>query len=152
MNTVNNSATDTFKDREIYPLPGGTNYYQPIIGITITPSKHKEYYTKDEIDKIIADVISSEESREGIKTITCTFEELPVPAKENLGTIINVSDGFITDDRFIDGPGKHYPSNTNLIITYNIDTNTYAFDVMMGEIKSATDSEIQDIIDDLYKD
>lgn len=153
MGTVNSSASEIFVDREIYPLPGGTNYYQPIDGINVTPSKRREYYTKEEIDKIIADAIGGGGAGgEGIKSMTCTFEDLPELSKDTFGTIINVTDAFTTDSRFVDGAGKKYPSNTNVMVTYDINSSSYKFDVMMGEIKGATNDDIQDIIDDLYKD
>ena len=146
-----NNADEIF-DREKLPLPGGTNYYQMINGIKIESSKRREYYTKDEIDKIIEAAIAAGGGGTGTKTIECTFATLPEPSAENVGTIINVKDSFTTDSRFLEGAGKNYPAGTNLIITLDMATSAFVFDVMMGEIKSATDSEIQDIIDNLYKD
>ena len=46
MGTVNSSASEIFVDREIYPLPGGTNYYQPIDGINVTPVREENTILK----------------------------------------------------------------------------------------------------------
>lgn len=146
------SPFDVYDYYEVYPLPGGTHYYQYITNKNAIPPAppKREYYTKEEINKIIEAIAASGVSGE-IKSVVCSFEDLPnPPGAENAGTIYNVIDAFTTDSRFLEGAGKKYTGGTNIMVTKN--NGNYVFDVLMGEVRPTDDSSIQDIIDDLYKD
>ena len=137
--------------KEYYPYPGYKNYYQ-VTGSKYTSAKpvHKTTYSTEEVDKMITDVIAKINNSTHVVTETVTFSTLPVPNADNCGVIYNVSDGFITDDRFLEGAGKHYTDGSNVIVVFN--NGQYKFDVLGGEIDTATDQDISDIIDDIYKD
>lgn len=138
--------------KEYYPYPGNQIYYQPTTNPfnNIPKPVHDEEYTKKEIDKIVAYIMGKIHSSGAVITEEVTFETLPEPSEENSGVIFNISDGFISDDRFVDGAGKHYSAGCNAVVV-NKD-GVYKFDVLTGEIGSATEESIEDIIDDLYKD
>lgn len=55
------------------------------------------------------------------------FSELPTPSNANLNYMYNIEDDFTTDNRFIEGSGKHFKAGTNVAI---IEKNgSYYFDV-----------------------
>lgn len=139
-------------NKEYYPYPGYDHYYQ----VTKNPFSnipkpvHTKTYTTDEVDEMIKYVLSKISQSKGVLTETVTFANLPDPGEENIGTIYNITDSFITDNRFLEGAGKVFPEGCNVIVVLN--NGSYKFDVFMGEITPISDEGIEDIIDDLYKD
>ena len=140
-------------EKDYYPYPGEDHYYQ-MTNVNSPKNKakpvHTKTYTTEEVDTMINYVLSKINNSKHVVTESVSFDQLPVPSENNSGVIYNVIDGFISDDRFLDGAGKHYPEGSNVIIVFN--NGTFKFDVMAGEIGKATDSEISDIIDDIYPD
>lgn len=133
-----------------YPYPGDQKYYQMTEGTNntkTTTTPHTKYYSTEEIDSMIKDVVNKIVTSKHVVVESCTFADLPEPTEDTCGIIYNVTDGFVTDDKFVDGPGRIYPSGTNVIIMKSGDQ--YMYDVMMGEIDAVDDSGIQDIIDSL---
>lgn len=86
-------------------------------------------YTKTETDDKINGALSSVYKPAG----SVTFASLPTPGADNLGNVYNVTDGFTTDDRFVEGTGQEYPAGTNVaVVETSNDPATYKFDVMSG--------------------
>lgn len=86
------------------------------------------YYTKPEVNALIAAVYKPKGS--------VTFANLPVLSASVLGNVYNVTDAFTTTSDFVDGAGKSYPANTNVVVV-NIGTEespSYKFDVLAGFI------------------
>lgn len=81
------------------------------------------YYTKTEVDGLVGAVYKPAGS--------IAYASLPTPSSTNLGYVYNVTDGFTTDSRFVEGSGKSYPSGTNVVII-NTSGETYKFDVLSG--------------------
>lgn len=77
-------------------------------------------YYKEECQRLyqnIEQLISSVTTGGLIPAGTVRFIELPdVP---NIGYMYNISDDFVTDDRFEEGEGKYYSSGTNVYWTAN---------------------------------
>ena len=137
-------------EQEKYPYPGYQKYYQMTNGVNntkTTKTAHDKYYTTEEVDNIIKDVVSKVVTNKGVVVESCKFSDLPNPTQDNVGIIYNVTDEFTTDNRFIDGANKTYPGGTNVICMAN--NGSYIYDVMMGEIGAVDQSGIQDIIDSL---
>jgi len=64
------------------------------------------------------------------------FENLPVISKSVLGNVYNMSDAFVTDNRFVEGAGKSYPAGSN-VVAINLGTEQtpdYKYDVLTGFI------------------
>lgn len=139
-------------NKEYYPYPGNQIYYQNTTNPfnNIPKPVHDQEYTKKEIDSIVKYILSKINDSSALVTEEVTFATLPEPSADNSGVIFNIEDGFISDDRFLDGSGKHYPAGSNVVVV-NKD-GVYKFDVLSGEIGTATEEEIEDIIDELYKD
>ena len=137
--------------KDYYPYPGYKNYYQ-VTGSNYTSAKpvHKKTYSTEEVDKMINDVIAKINNSTHVVTENVTFATLPPASSDNCGVMYNITDGFVTDGRFLEGPGKHYTEGSNVIIVFN--NGEYKYDVLSGEIGSATEQDISDIIDDIYKD
>lgn len=60
------------------------------------------------------------------------FSALPTPSANNLNDMYNVSDAFITTSDFVEGAGKSYPANTNVIVVNS--GSDYKYDVLAGFI------------------
>lgn len=86
-------------------------------------------YTKTETDDKINGALSSVYKPAG----SVAFASLPTPGADNLGNVYNVTDGFTTDDRFVEGTGQEYPAGTNVaVVETSSEPATYKFDVMSG--------------------
>lgn len=86
-------------------------------------------YTKTETDDKINGALSSVYKPAG----SVAFASLPTPSADNLGNVYNVTDGFTTDDRFVEGTGQEYPAGTNVaVVETSSEPATYKFDVMSG--------------------
>lgn len=59
------------------------------------------------------------------------FASLPEPSEAALGKVYNVTDGFTTTDKFVEGAGKTYPSGTNVVIIM-VGEASYMYDVLSG--------------------
>lgn len=139
--------------KEYFPYPGNTNYYQVTKNAFDIPKPvHTKNYTSKQIDEMINDVISKIHHSTHLVTGSVSFDNLPEANEDNAGVIYNVTDAFTTDGRFIEGAGKKYPAGTNIVIVYDDLDSKFKFDVFAGEIENAPESDIEDIIDDLYKD
>lgn len=82
--------------------------------------KDNSKYYRDECQRLyqnIEQLISSVTTGGLIPAGTVSFADLPlVPS---LGYMYNISDDFVTDERFEDGTGKYYSSGTNVYWTAN---------------------------------
>lgn len=77
-------------------------------------------YYKEECQRLyqnIEQLISSVTTGGLIPAGTVSFADLPLVP--NLGYMYNISDDFVTDERFEDGAGKYYSSGTNVYWTAN---------------------------------
>ena len=79
-------------------------------------------YTKTEVDSRITSTYRASGS--------LAYADLPTPAAANLGFVYNVSNGFTTDARFVEGAGKAYNAGTNVVIIQS--GKSYLFDVLAG--------------------
>lgn len=100
-------------------------------------------YNKTEVNEKIDAALSSVYKPAG----SADFAELPTPTKDNLGYVYNVNDAFITDNRFVEGVGKSYPSGTNVVVVEV--GEDFKYDVLSGMVdltdyytKEQTDSAI----------
>ena len=87
-----------------------------------------DYYTKAEVDAIIASVYKPAGSS--------LFADLPEPSADVEGFVYNVRDAFTTTEDFAEGAGKEYPIGTNIVVINfgDDDTPDYKFDVLPGFI------------------
>ena len=85
-------------------------------------------YTKQETDNKISAAISSTYKPAG----SIAFENLPGPAKTELGKVYNVTNEFTASDKFVAGEvGKKYPAGTN-VVCIEEGKDTYKWDVLSG--------------------
>ncbi len=63
---------------------------------------------------------------------TLAFSALPTPSSSNLGNVYNISNSFITNDKFLEGSGKSYTAGTNVVVVSS--GSYYKFDVLAGMI------------------
>lgn len=85
-------------------------------------------YTKQETDNKISAAISSTYKPAG----SIAFENLPEPAKTELGKVYNVTNEFTASDKFVAGEvGKKYPAGTN-VVCIEEGKDTYKWDVLSG--------------------
>ena len=84
------------------------------------------YYTKPEVDALISSVYKPSGS--------VTFANLPTLSGDVLGNVYNVTNSFTTTNDFIEGAGKVYPANTNVVVvnTGTAQSPTYKFDALSG--------------------
>lgn len=137
--------------KEYYPYPGYDHYYQVTNNMFDLPkTKHKKTYSTEEVDAMIKDVISKINNSKSVVSESVSFESLPNPSQDIVGVIYNITNGFITDNRFLEGSGKHYSAGSNVIVVFN--NGNYLYDVLAGDIEKAPESDITDIIDDIYPD
>ena len=85
------------------------------------------------------------------------FASLPTPSADNVGHVYNVTDQFITDDKF-DVQSQTYPAGTNVVI-YDAGGESYKYDVFTGFIDTSTfmlktdvESVSNDEIDQLFSE
>ena len=85
-------------------------------------------YTKQETDNKISAAISSTYKPAG----SIAFENLPEPAKTELGKVYNVTNEFTASDKFVAGEvGKKYPAGTNVVCIEESE-GAYKWDVLSG--------------------
>ena len=75
---------------------------------------------------------------------SCAFASLPAPTKSIMGQVYNVSDAFATTDAFLEGPGRSYPSGTN-VVCVNSTGSAYKWDVLAGSIDLSGYVKLSDI-------
>lgn len=89
------------------------------------------YNIKEFVSSKIAEAISSVYKPHG----SVVFSELPALSVSVLGNVYNINEDFTTTTDFVEGAGKKYPANTNVVV---VDTDTtgnspvYKFDVFTG--------------------
>lgn len=87
-----------------------------------------DVYTKQETDNKISAAISSTYKAAG----STTFENLPTPAKGELGKVYNITNDFTAGDNFVAGEvGKKYPAGTN-VVCIEEGEGIYKWDVLSG--------------------
>ncbi len=85
-------------------------------------------YTKEETDEKIATAISATYKPAG----SIAFENLPEPAKTELGKVYNVTNEFTASDKFVAGEiGKKYSAGTN-VVCIEEGKDVYKWDVLSG--------------------
>lgn len=85
-------------------------------------------YTKEETDEKIATAISATYKAAG----SIAFENLPEPAKTELGKVYNVTNEFTASDKFVAGEiGKEYAVGTN-VVCIEEGEDVYKWDVLSG--------------------
>ena len=102
-------------------------------------SNDKKYQTEDEVNAKISSVYKPGGS--------VAFAKLPTAAAGVLGMVYNVTDGFTTDAKFVEGAGKSYPAGTNVVVVA-VDGG-YKYDVLAGFVDLtgyATKTEIADTV------
>jgi len=106
---------DANKAVDIQGVNNLTNYY------TISNT-----YNKTEINAMVSSVYKPAGS--------VAFANLPTLSASVLGNVYNVTDAFTTTNDFVEGAGKSYPANTNVVVV-NTGTSAspvYKFDVLSG--------------------
>ena len=90
-----------------------------------------KFVTSGGVHTAIANAISTVYKPKG----SVAFASLPALGASVLGNVYNITDGFTTTADFVEGAGKEYPANTNVVV---VDTDTtgaspaYKFDVFTG--------------------
>lgn len=85
-------------------------------------------YTKQETNDKISAAIGATYKPAG----STAFENLPEPAKTELGKVYNITDEFTASDKFVAGEvGKKYPAGTNVVCIEESE-DTYKWDVLSG--------------------
>lgn len=102
---------------------------ETINGTLETKANSADVYTKTQTDDKIKASISAVYKPAG----SIAFAGLPEPSNDVLGNVYNITDGFTTNDKFVEGAGKKYPAGTNVAIV-SPEADTYKFDVLSGEI------------------
>ena len=89
------------------------------------------YYTKSEVDEIVARVYKPA----GSATLA-TLPDLTEDPLTTLGNVYNMTEEFTTTDDFAEGAGNTYPVGTNVVVVNLGDDTTpnYKFDVLPGFI------------------
>lgn len=88
-----------------------------------------DYYTKEQIDAMIASVYKPA----GSATLA-TLPDLTEDPLTTLGNVYNMSEAFTTTADFAEGAGKDYPVGTNVVVVDLGDASehNYKYDVMSG--------------------
>lgn len=87
--------------------------------------------TAGQVESAISEAVASVYKPGG----SASFGSLPELTAENLGKVVNVTDGFTTTENFVEGVGKAYPAGTNVVVA---DTGaagespSYKYDVLAG--------------------
>lgn len=81
------------------------------------------------------DDLSAKVSAAIIPKGSTTFAELPVPSADSLGFMYNISDSFVTDDKF-EKESESYPAGTNVVVV-DAGEETYKYDVFSGFIDTS---------------
>ena len=118
-------------------------------GIYATPDDIEDFVTDSEFNTMLDDYSTTTEVEGKLTALenklkaeithpitpkgSVEYSALPSPSADNVGWYYNVSNAFVTDDRFIEGNGLSYPAGSNVMIVEPTD-DTYKFDVMAGSI------------------
>lgn len=98
-------------------------------------------YTKQETDDKISAAISATYKAAG----SIAFENLPDPAKTELGKVYNVTNEFTASDKFVAGEvGKKYPAGTN-VVCIEEGSEIYKWDVLSGFVDLSAYSTTEQI-------
>ena len=98
-------------------------------------------YTKEETDEKIATAISATYKAAG----SIAFENLPEPAKTELGKVYNVTNEFTASDKFVAGEvGKRYAAGTN-VVCIEEGKDVYKWDVLSGFVDLSAYSTTEQI-------
>lgn len=92
-------------------------------GLSTNDFVSANYYTKTQIDGMVSAVYKPAGS--------VAFASLPTLSASVLGNVYNVTDAFTTTANFVEGAGKSYPANTNVVVV-DTGSSTYKFDVLAG--------------------
>ena len=84
------------------------------------------YQTAAQVSSAIASAVATAYKASG----SVAFASLPTPAAGNLGNVYNVTDAFTTTASFVEGAGKSYPANTNVVVV--LVGTVYKLDVLSG--------------------
>lgn len=99
------------------------------------------YQTAAQVSTAIASAISSAYKASG----SVAFAALPTPSADNLGNVYNVTDAFTTTSAFVEGSGKAYPANTNVVVV--LVSGTYKLDVLSGLVDLSGYLEAADMVE-----
>lgn len=90
------------------------------------------------------------------------FADLPDLSAENVGSVYNITDAFITTEDFLEGAGKSYAAGTNVAIVES-ESGVYKYDVLSGfvnmsnyytkteiDAKTATNEEVTELINSIF--
>ena len=99
------------------------------------------YQTASQVASSIASAISSAYKASG----SVAFASLPTPAAGNLGNVYNVTDAFTTTASFVEGAGKAYPANTNVVVV--LISGAYKLDVLAGLVDLSGYMEAADMVE-----
>lgn len=99
------------------------------------------YQTASQVASSIASAISSAYKASG----SVAFASLPTPAAANLGNVYNVTDAFTTTASFVEGAGKAYPANTNVVVV--LISGAYKLDVLAGLVDLSGYMEAADMVE-----
>lgn len=72
-----------------------------------------------------------------------TFAELPTPSADTVGDVYNVTDAFVTDDKFA-VQSQSYPAGTNVVVV-DAGEETYKYDALSGVIDTSAFMQKTDI-------
>ncbi len=86
------------------------------------------YQTADDVSAAVSSQIGRVYKPAG----TVAFAAIPTPSADVLGNVYNISDGFTTDDRFVDGAGQKIPAGTNVAVVQV--GEDYKLDVLAGAV------------------
>ena len=86
------------------------------------------YYTKSEVNALVSATYKPSGS--------IAFANLPALSAEVLGNVYNVTESFTTTSSFVEGQGKTYPANTNVVIVNvgSVEHPIYMYDALSGLI------------------
>ncbi len=86
------------------------------------------YQTADDVST----AVSSQIGRVYKPVGTVAFAALPAASADVLGNVYNISDGFTTDNRFVDGAGQKIPAGSNVAVVQV--GEDYKLDVLAGAV------------------
>lgn len=112
-----------------------------VTGLKNNKADKTAVYTKEETDEKIATAISATYKAAG----SIAFENLPEPAKTELGKVYNVTNEFIASDKFVAGEvGKKYAAGTN-VVCIEEGKDVYKWDVLSGFVDLSVYSTTEQI-------
>ena len=180
-----NKAVDVTVPTKVSDLTNDENFAENVIeevqvnGVALTPSNKSvnvvipaaktalseftndmNFQTDTEVEAAIDAKIASAYKAAG----TIAFASLPTASASNLGNVYNITDGFTTDARFVEGAGKVYGPGANVAVVQTAsDPATYMLDVMAdfvdlsgyleaSDVTNVTNAQIDTMINDAFSD